>query len=110
MGKSKTARRSLRFGGQFERRCRCLLHDDNTDYDRLFKTSGKEFEKTKLNKLIEDKHISPKAKWICSNCLSINAKDSSSDENSSSLQVMSLLLILHPSMMNSISINCVMLG
>lgn len=69
MGKFKTARRSLRFAGQFERRCRCILHDDNVTYARLFKTSGKDFVKKKLESLIKEKLISPRAKWICSNCL-----------------------------------------
>lgn len=78
MGKTVKARRSLRFAGQFERQCRCLLHDDNI-HSRLYRTAGKEFEKSKLTYLIQEKLISPRAQWVCSNCLTYRSKTSEWD-------------------------------
>ena len=57
MGKCKSARRSLRFAGQFERRCRCLLHNDAEPYTSLYRTAGKEFEKRNLNEEEEEEDL-----------------------------------------------------
>ena len=69
MGKIRSYRRSC--NTLFKKECGCNLHEDSNEYNPLFNTDGKTFRKSLKQWLIDNKHISARATYVCKTCLDI---------------------------------------
>ena len=72
MGKIRSYRRTRRsIDALFKKECGCNLHEDSNEYNPLFNSDGKTFRKPLKQWLIDNKHLSALATYVCKACLDI---------------------------------------